>query len=186
MELITKLIEITFLNPATKDWISSNIEEFSFKKNEIILREGKTCQYLYFVKTGMLGGYSFIDDKEICNWIAIENSFASSYYSFLARKPSFEIIEAFEDTTVQAISYKKLNELYRKFPESERAGRLILEDYYLKLEETLLLIKFKTVKDRYNIYHSKQKEIVKRAPLGRIASYLGMTQESLSRIRAEK
>ena len=87
---------------------------------------------------------------------------------------------------MQAISYEKINTLYKLFPESERAGRLILEDYYSRLEERLISIQFKSAKERYDTLFEKRSEIIKRAPLGRIATYLGMKQETLSRIRAGK
>jgi len=72
------------------------------------------------------------------------------------------------------------------FPETERAGRLILEEYYARLEERLISIQFKSAKERYLTLLKNRPEIIQRAPLGRIASYLGMKQETLSRIRAEK
>ena len=86
---------------------------------------------------------------------------------------------------MQAVSYALLNKVYELFPETERAGRLILEDYYLRLEERMLSIQFKSAKERYTLFSQKRPELIRRAPLGCIASYLGITQETLSRIRAE-
>lgn len=186
MGLVSKVLQLSELSPKAIDWFSGKIEVFSIKKNELLLASGKTCNYLYYIKTGIAGGYYTLEHKEVCNWIAAEGDFATSYYSFISRKPSHETIECFEDCLIEAISYAKINELYTLFPESERAGRLILEDYYSRLEERLISLQFISAKERYNLLHSKRPEIIKRAPLGRIASYLGMQQETLSRIRASK
>jgi hypothetical protein len=76
--------------------------------------------------------------------------------------------------------------LYKRFPETEKAGRLILKNYYSRLEERLISIQFKTAKERYDILFNKRPEVFNRAPLGKIATYLGMKQETLSRLRSGK
>jgi CRP-like cAMP-binding protein len=186
MGLVSKTNELTRLSFSAEKWLTENIEYFSFKKNDKVLKEGKVCSYLYYVNSGMIGGYYLSGNKEVCNWIASENDFATAYYSFISNQPSHETIECFEDCTLQALSYSKLNEMYELFPESERAGRLILEEYYSRLEERLISIQFKSARERYETLRNIKPEIIKRAPLGRIATYLGMEQETLSRIRAEK
>ena len=185
MGLVSKIAALTGLSAEAEHWLSEHLEESAYRKNEEVLREGKTCQYLYYVRSGMLGGYYLHDDKQICNWISVEHEFATSYYSFISRKPSHETIVSMEDTTVQQISYERMTELYQRFPETERAGRLILEEYYMRLEERLISIQFKSARERYTHFAATRPELVKRAPLGWIASYLGMSQETLSRIRAE-
>lgn len=184
MGLISKIAQLTHLSESTEEWLRSHIEEDVFKKNEEVLREGKVCNNLYYVRSGMLAGCYLSDDKQVCNWISVEHEFATSYYSFISRKPSYETILSMEDTHVQYISFTKLQELYKLFPETEKAGRLILEEYYLRLEERLISIQFKSAKERYEHLYNNRPEMVKRAPLGRIASYLGMSQETLSRIRS--
>jgi CRP-like cAMP-binding protein len=186
MNLISKIQQLTGLSSEAEDWLLNNIKQLTCKKNEIILHEGNICNNLYFVESGLLGGYYIFDNYEICNWISAESDFATSYYSFISRQPSYETIECFENSVIQAISYDCIMDLYKRFPETERAGRLILENYYLRLEERLISIQFKPVRERYDQLGKARPEILKRAPLGRIATYLGMKQETLSRIRAEK
>lgn len=186
MGLVSKLLQLTPLSGEAADWLSAHLEEFRLKKNETLLQEGKTCNHLFYINSGMVGGYYRLEDQEVCNWIATEGDFATSYYSFISRTASREIIECFENSSLQALSWSNLQEMYRRFPESERAGRLILEEYYSRLEERLISIQFKSAKERYQALSSKRPELLRRAPLGRIASYLGMKQETLSRIRAEK
>lgn len=186
MGLVSKIQTLSELSPEAVTWLNTALEEFAFKKNETVLQEGKVCNYLYYIHKGMLIGHYHLPDQEVCNWFALENDFATSYYSFISRQPSYEIISSIENTSVQAISFSKLNELYQLFPETERAGRLLLEDYYSRLEERLISIQFKSAKERYQTLLKNRPEIIQRAPLGRVASYLGMKQETLSRIRAEK
>lgn len=186
MSLVNHISKLTPISEYALNWIKQHTEEFIFKKNEIILNEGKVCDHLYYVVNGLVGSYYIIDDQEVCNWIAMEEDMATCYYSFISREPSYETIVAFENCTVQSISYHHIQELYKKFPETEKAGRLILENYYSRLEERLISIQFKTAKERYDVLFNKRPEIFNRAPLGKIATYLGMKQETLSRLRSGK
>jgi len=186
MSLVSKISTIINLSPEGAEWLSKNSKEFSFEKNETVISAGKTCNYLYYIDTGTLYSYYIEEDKEVCSWMALQGDFATAYYSFIARKPSYETIVCAEKSSVQGISYEKMNEMYQLFPESERAGRLILEEYYSRLEEHAIEMRSKSAKERYQMLFKRRPEIIRQLPLGRIASYLGMSQETLSRIRAEK
>lgn len=190
MGLVSKIAALTHLSADGAEWLSQHLQEFSFKKGKVVLREQQVCEYLYYLKEGLMCSYyhqsAKQQAKEVCSWIAMEDDFATSYYSFIARKPSFETITCLEPTTVQALSYGTLQELYRLFPETERAGRIILEEYYSRIEERLYSIRFTSAKERYQNFVAARPKLITRAPLGRVASYLGMTQETLSRVRAEQ
>lgn len=186
MGLVPNIGKLAVLSDETENWLTENLEEFSFKKNEEILREGQICNHLYFVKSGMLSGCYHKEENEICNWISIENDFATSFYSFISRTPSYESITSIEPSEVQAISHSKLNQMYVLFPETERAGRLILEDYYARLEERNVFIQFKSEKERYDLFLKEKPEVLLRAPLERIATYLGINRETLSRMWAQQ
>ena len=90
-----------------------------------------------------------------------------------------------EDSVLTQVSFSALQQLYIQFPETERLGRIITENYYIKLEERLLSLQFKTAKERYQNFQLSKPSLLQRTSLGQIASYLGITQETLSRIRAE-
>ena len=96
------------------------------------------CNYLYQIQSGSLYGYYLEEDKEVCSWMAVAGDFGTAFYSLISRKPSFENIVSAEESVIEGISFDKMNEMYRLFPESERAGRLILEEYYSRLEEHFL------------------------------------------------
>lgn len=186
MSLIAKIQELTTLSKEANDWLALHIESFEFSKNQIVLQSGATCHYLYYVKKGSLGAYYPIEDHEVCNWISIEGDFATSYYSFINQTKTYETIACFESCETEAIHYRHVQGMFSLFPETERAGRLMLEEYYSRLEERLLSIQFKSAKERYQQLIENRPDVLLKAPLGRIASYLGMKQETLSRIRSER
>jgi CRP-like cAMP-binding protein len=186
MPLIEKISSLCNLSKGAQQFLVERVQPFEFKKSEIILNDRHVCEYLYFVTSGLLRGYYFNEAKEITNWIATEDDFGTSYYSLISQQPGYETIEALEHSRVDAIHKKDMDLLYEKFPETEKAGRVLLENYYLRLEERMIYTRFKTAKERYQHFFENKKDLVRRAPLGCIASYLGITQETLSRIRAEK
>ena len=186
MSLIQKISTLCNLSPGAKQFLEERVQHFEFKKNEIILNDRSVCEYLYFVNSGLLRGYYFNEAKEVTNWMASEDDFGISFYSFISHEVSYETIEAIENSKVDALHKKDMDLLYEQFPETEKAGRMLLENYYLRLEKRIIYTRFKSAKERYQHFFETQKEIIRRAPLGCIASYLGITQETLSRIRAEK
>jgi len=183
MSLIDEISKLNKLSAEAITFIDSKIEHLKIKKGTQLLRNGENCNYFYFVNKGILRSYYFQEDKEITNWFALENDFATSIYSFISRNQAYECIEALEDTELEMLSNSSLQEIYNTFPETERTGRLIIENYYINLEERVVSIQFKTAKERYDRLISRYPQIILRAPMGTIASYLGITQETLSRIR---
>ncbi len=160
-------------------------KQLSIVKNQAIVESGNRCHDLFFVEKGLLRGYYFHEGKEITNWFGLEGEFSTCFYSFIACKPSFETMQVIEDCKLTQLSHAALQNLYVKFPETERLGRIITENYYVKLEERLLSLQFKTAKERYLHFIKTKPSLLQRTSLGQIASYLGITQETLSRIRAE-
>jgi len=146
----------------------------------------QVCNHLFFIKSGLVCGILEAPDQDHCTWLAEEQALATSYYSFISRKPSPERIEALEDTHWEALSYSDIEVLYQKFPPTERAGRKILEAYYAQLEERWLSLQLNTAAERYKRLLDQRPQLLQRVSLGKIASYLGMKQETLSRIRAGK
>jgi CRP-like cAMP-binding protein len=185
MPLISHLSSVISISSELEKEINAISKPLSFSKGETLMRIDERCNSLYFIEKGLLRGYYFQDGKEITNWFAQEEEFATCFYAFIACKPSFEILQALEDCELTELNYTALQQLYKSFPATERIGRLITENYYIKLEERILNLQFKTAKERYHKLVSSKPSLLQRASLGQIASYLGITQETLSRIRAE-
>jgi CRP-like cAMP-binding protein len=154
-------------------------------KNSFLIKEGQTCKQLYFLEKGCLRGYYNIDGKDITQWFGFENDFVTSFRSFIATVPSAEYIHVIEDAILWSIEKTQLDSLLHNHPEIEKIVRLIYEQYYIRLEERYANAHFKTATERYESLLQNETHIIQRIPLGYIASYLGISQETLSRIRAK-
>jgi len=186
MEALFELIRFycRLSNPALKS-LGAALKKTELPKGSFLIMEGKICDHIYFLEKGCLRGYYNLDGKEITYWFAFENNFVTSFFSFITRKPCVECIQLVEDCTLWAISYDDLQKLYDTHPDIERLGRLMNERYYVMLEERFVSNHFKEARERYENLITNAPHIVQRIPLGYIASYLGITQETLSRIRSK-
>jgi CRP-like cAMP-binding protein len=185
MSFLSHLSSIIEVSPALETELRSITKTIKVKADEPVIKLESRCSDLFFIEKGFLRGYYYDEGKEITNWFAQEGEFATCFYAFVAMKPAFETIETLEDSILVKIPHAALQKLYLKFPETERVGRIITEQYYIKLEERLLSLQFTTAKERYQNFVQSKQSLLQRTSLGQIASYLGITQETLSRIRAE-
>lgn len=155
-----------------------------FKKNEIITEQNKIEKYLSYIEKGSTAIiYSNEHGKEICFDLNYEGEYVSSYTSFVTKTPSAHYIIALENTLLLSIDYDSLTNLYNKSRAFERMGRLAVESVLLYKETRLLSILTKTAEERYLELMNKVPDVLKRTPQKYIASYLGITPESLSRVR---
>ncbi len=161
------------------------MEQVVFAKNEYLLTEGKICRNLYFLQRGALRGYYNLDGKEITHWFAFENDFVTSFHSYITEQPAVENIQMLEGSILWAISKENLTKLMNQFHELEKLVRIVYEKYYLRLEDRFVNAQFKSATERYQNLLLQTPHIVERVPLGHIASYLGISQETLSRIRSK-
>lgn len=154
------------------------------KKNELIAENGKVCQKVWFSSEGYFRFYH-IDSKgnEITSDFYFAPSFITSYTSFITGSPSFVNVQAMCDMEVLEFSKTDLINLYDKYPKIERLGRIIAEAVAIISEEHLFLLLNQSAEMRYKRLLNKNPEYVNTIPLQYIASYLGITQETLSRIR---
>lgn len=172
------------LHDKSKNFLRTGIENVSLRKKQSLLEPGQTNKNLYFIKQGILRGYTIQKRKDVTTWFSFENEFSTSLTSFLSGDLSFEGIEALEDSELFSISREKLYELYIEFPEFERVGRILIERFYIELEMRLVHLQFKSARERYSYFLKNYSHLSHRIPLTHIASYLGITKETLSRIRS--
>ncbi len=165
--------------------LSKALTQIKISKNSFLIQEGMVCNNLYFLEQGCLRGYYNLDGKEITYWFGFENNFITSFYSFISRKPGIENIQILEDSNLLSISYKALNQLFDFHKDLERLVRIINEQYYIRLEERLMAMQFKSARERYEQLMETSPHILQRISLGQIASFLGISQETLSRIRSQ-
>lgn len=151
-------------------------------KNDYLLNEGSICRHLYFVQQGALRGYYNLDGKEVTHWFGFEKDFVTSFHSFITLEPAVENIQLLEGSVLWSISKETLSNLYNEYHEIDRLVRIATEKYYIRLEERFVNSHFKTATERYEHLLEQQPHLLERVPLGHIASYLGISQETLSRI----
>lgn len=165
--------------------IEQVLQKMEFPKKHILLKKGKVCSHLYFIEKGLARNFFEEEDKELTNDIVLEGELLVSFSSFISRTASLETIELLEDSVLYAIQYDDLQKLYQQFPIMERIGRMIAEHHYNSLAMKSYRLKFSNSSERYQYLFENKIEIVKRVPIGIIASYLGMSIETLSRIRGK-
>ena len=183
--LIKKLNNVTILSEDIQDKIKEYLVEEQFSKRTLLLKEGQVSQRIYFIKKGFIRAYYYKGDKEFTSWFMGEGDIIISVYSFFSCKPSFENIEILEDCTLQSINWDQLQEIYKQYPEFNLTGRIITEQYYIKSEERAINLQTLTGKQRYENLLLTYPDILQKATLGQISSFLGIKQETLSRIRAK-
>jgi len=165
--------------------IEQVLQKMEFPKKHILLKKGKVCSHLYFIEKGLARNFFEEEDKELTNDIVLEGELLVSFSSFISRTASLETIELLEDSVLYAIQYDDLQTLYNTFPIMERIGRMIAEHHYNSLAMKSYRLKFSNSSERYQYLFKNKIEIVKRVQIGIIASYLGMSIETLSRIRSK-
>jgi CRP-like cAMP-binding protein len=167
--------------------ILSAFEPVSIKKKKDLLVAGQVCSYLYFINKGCLRSY-YVDSKgmEHIYQIRMDNSWISDLESFFNRNPSKYNIEALEESSLLRISNDRLDQLLIEIPKLERYFRILFQKAYINALNRLNATMWETAMDRYIEMLKEHPEIFQRIPLVYIASYLGITPESLSRIRKQK
>jgi CRP-like cAMP-binding protein len=160
------------------------LQHKKLKKGELLICEGQICQHISYIQSGIFRSSYHRDNKDITISFSTEGEFITAMSSFIAQKPTYENIEALCETHVWQVSYFDLMNLLDQDKHLEHLYRLILEQYYIALEELLIFSKFKTAKERYMDLLQNRPLVIKNAAVGHIASYLDMSLETLSRIRS--
>lgn len=154
------------------------------KKKVTILKAGEVCHTLFFVTKGSLRSYS-LDGKGVEHVVqlALEDHWIADLYSFLTRNPSTLSIDTIEATEVLSLSYEALDRMYLEVPLIERFFRKLLENAYAEALRRLNAAFSESAESRYKKLLTSHPDFIQRIPLIYISSYLGITPESLSRIR---
>ena len=176
---------ITLLSAEAHEALAGVLERMELPKGHQLLRPGAVCHYLYFIEKGLTRTWYLKDGKDVTDWISAEDSIAVSIISFLTHQSDRRGIELLEDSVFHAISYTHLEALYREHHDIERLGRLLLSQGIIQLQQRFDDLHFATAQQRYQQLIGANPSLLRRVPLGMIASYLGITQETLSRIRAQ-
>jgi CRP-like cAMP-binding protein len=165
---------------------TSLIKIKKLRRKQFLLQEGDVSRYQYFINKGCLRTYT-VDEKgqEHVIQFAIEDWWTGDMYSFLTQTPAKMNIEAIEDTELLCIDNPSLEILYQKVPKFERFFRLLLQNAFIANQRRIIESMSLTADDRYCKFIERYPLMEPRLPLKHIASYLGITPESLSRIRSQ-
>lgn len=152
-------------------------------KTHLLHEAGTICKDIYFLQSGMARTYFYKEGKDITVHLASEGEIISAVDSIISLKKSRYSVELLEDSELFYISYQDLQTILSNHPQYEKYVRLVLERMYTEGADRIEEFLFFTAKERYDNLLKTRPKLIQRVNLGHIASYLGMTQETLSRIR---
>lgn len=184
--LIATFKKIGKLSQENEQAILSVIKQVECEPRTILQEQDKICNKIYFVEKGIARTYYFKNGKDITYWLALENDFIGAMSSFFMREASNKMVETIGKCILWEFEYEKLEQLFSTNQELEKVGRKFANYGISLMEKRFDNLHFHTAKERYDILLEQQPQIIKRIPLGIVASYLGITQETLSRIRSQK
>lgn len=185
MELKTGLEAIFPLGSDEIEKITALSERITLSKGDILIHHQEINKYIYFLEEGICRIYYPKEYKEVVLDFCFPGDIILPLNSYIHAKPTYEIVDALENCVIYRIPISKLQDLYDSSLEIANWGRKLAELETLKIEERLMQNLFKSATERYADLLRKAPKLLHRIKLGHIASYLGVTQVTLSRIRAE-
>jgi len=183
LKLFNAISKHIALSEELKDALSEKVKAQTFKKKMLIHDADKICRNSYFIEEGILRLYYLKEGKEITEFFGSEQEWMNSPRSFIQQTKDIYYIDAIENTKVLTLNVHDLLFLFKHFPEMERYARLDMGSIFSHVLDRLAIMRFTTPKEKYEHFLASYAEIHHRLPLGMIASYLGIAQETLSRIR---
>lgn len=181
--IITAIKQMTGFTESELGIVLKHFETKSIKKKSNLLEAGATAKEVYFILNGCIRLFYEKDGEDISAYFFTEKMFAGAYDSFISQKPSRHSIETLEDCEVLAISYKALQQLFIEFPKMNEFVRKVLEERFVALHELFTAQILDSPEERYLNLQRERPDLLNRIPQHQIATFLGITPVSLSRIR---
>ena len=172
-----------------EEWlvVLSHIQFKTYLKGEILLRHDEVCKSISYLLKGSVIYYQQNEKgDEITTDFAFEGEWVTDNRSRISQTPSHQYIRAWEDTLTATIQQDELEILFREVPSMERAGRLLIEQAYVKIVQLSIDLQILSAEERYQKLIAESPQAFQRLPLYHIANYLGIAPKSLSRIRNKK
>ena len=164
-------------------YLQEHITAVTCKSGHMLATTGEFCTNVYFVNKGAIRGFIKDGTKDITTWISTENAFVTSISALDRSIPSFENIQAIEDCELLSLSSSALERLYVELPVFNITGRKLLQEYYRDAEMRAYTVRLSNAETKYRFFLDHYSHLANRIQLRYIASYLGITLETLSRVR---
>jgi CRP-like cAMP-binding protein len=165
-----------------KRYLLANFQLRKVRRGEFLLTPGEVCSAYYFIHQGALRAFIKEGEKEVTTWISCNNELATSIYSMREKRPSLEYIQAIKDSILLELASDKLEVLFQKIPESNVIVRKLITAYYQDAEIRSFIARMPSAESRCNFFLKAYPEKALIIPKKYIASFLGIREETLSRI----
>jgi CRP-like cAMP-binding protein len=162
------------------------VREKTLARREHLIRAGKICRNIYFIREGLLRCYYFNGSKEVSSGFLKEEDICIDVESFFEQRFGDENIQALEDSVIEYISHEQLESIYRDFPSFNRWGRLLTQKYYLLCYRRMKSLWMKSCADRYQWFRKNCPDLFLRVPAKYLSSFIGMTETMISRLKEKK
>lgn len=187
-DILRKALSVN-LDITDQQWttVAGYFKPLTAKRNEILLEKGKICQHMFFIARGCLR-ILLIDEagQEATRFLLFEGQMGTAFPSFIMKQPSKASIQCIEPSEMLTISYNDYQRLINEMPGWETMTRLNLERAYIDAIERIESLITMDARERYDILLKQNPRIVQRLPNKIVADYLGISQETLSRLKSKK
>jgi CRP-like cAMP-binding protein len=170
-------------NQEELDAIMKHFRPMHLPSGEFFVDEGLVCKHIGFITKGYVRCFYEINEAEVTTMVLGKHNIITSNTSFTLQRPSMMTIEALTDVDLLVMNHDSMEYLYQKYPKWERLGRLITEQVYGYMEKRVVDYLSLSAEDRYRKMVDEDPKLIKNVPLRYVASMLGITPETLSRIR---
>jgi len=174
------------LSAIDKEALALNFKHTTIKRNDFLLKEGKVCDFIAFVNSGVIRHYHLKDGKEITCDVTLKNSFITDFRSFTQGIPSEYNFQILKNTELFIIKKRELLELYNNYKNIETLGRIMAEQVALRMIDTAMSLSSDKPQERVEKFIIQRPDLFQEVPQRYLANLLGISPESLSRIRARK
>jgi len=174
------------LSTIDKEAIALNFKHTTIKRNDFLLKEGKVCDFIAYLNSGVIRHYHLKDGKEITCDVTLKNSFITDFKSFTQSSPSDYNFQILKNADLFIIKKKELSELYNNYKNIESLGRIMAEQVALRAIDIAMSLSSDKPKDRVEKLIFQRPDLFQEVPQRYLANLIGISPESLSRIRARK
>ncbi|UOQ52662.1 Crp/Fnr family transcriptional regulator [Hymenobacter cellulosivorans] len=183
---LPEILHATYpLPPASLEKMLALAEYVELPKGTRLFRDDQLAQHIYVLQHGLARAYAQREEREVTFWFSTEGAVLASIRGYTEQALSYETIELLEDSRLFRLNMAALQQLYRTDVHLANWGRVMVERVWLQTEQQLIARQFRTAAERYADLLEHSPHLLQRVALGHIASYLGITQVTLSRVRAQ-